>query len=323
MTMGMPNTGISTIDAPASLCYCAIHVTETISTMRKPIGGPKALVRSRRGVPPLLELNMATESSGGVQSVERALSLLALLADSDAGYTLSELSRQARLPTTTVHRLLGALVHAGYVTQDAATARYALGGILILIAQKAVRNNALIRVARPWLEQIAAETGETVNLTARFGDSVMQMDHVESRSMLRVSYAPGERFPMHASASGKLFLANLPPAERERILTTTLEPYTTETITRRHTLEREICEIQERGYSLDDAEREMGVRCVAAPIFDSRGEVAAAVSISGPMLRISVNRLHAMAGALLHAAGSISAAWSGAHAESVPQRTAK
>lgn len=266
---------------------------------------------------------MARTSAGGVQSVERALSLLSILADNGMDSSLSELSRQAKLPTTTVHRLLAALLHEGYVTQDPVSSRYALGGVLVLIAQKAVRSNELIRVARPWLEKIAAETGETVNLTARFGDSVMQMDHVESRNMLRVSYAPGERFPMHASASGKLFLANLPPAERERILTTTLEPFTTETITRRHSLENEIREIQQRGYSLDDAEREIGVRCVAAPIFNRHGEVAAAVSISGPVLRISVDQLHSMARPLLHAAREISSALSGARAESSVQRVAK
>jgi len=263
---------------------------------------------------------MTHETTGGVQSVERALSLLTLLADSDTDCSLSELARQAKLPTTTVHRLLAALVNAGYVTQDPVSSRYALGGVLILIAQKAVRNNALIRVARPWLETIAAETGETVNLTARFGDSVMQLDHVESRSMLRVSYAPGERFPMHASASGKLFLANLAPAERERILMTSLEPFTTETITWRHSLENEIGEIQQRGYSLDDAEREIGVRCVAAPILNRSGQVAAAISISGPVLRISVDSLHAMAERLLHASAEISAVWSAAQGERSPRR---
>ncbi len=261
---------------------------------------------------------MAPENEGGVQTVERALMLVALMADSNSDCSLSDLSRQSTLPTTTVHRLLAALVHAGYVAQDPTSSRYSLGGTLILIAQKAVRNNELIQTTRPWLEAIAAETGETVNLTARFGDSIMQLDHVESRNMLRVTYSPGERFPMHASASGKLFLANMQQPERELILTATLEPFTTETITRRRSLENEIGEIIQRGYSVDDAEREIGVRCVAAPIHNHSGQVAAAISISGPVLRISVDRMHAMAAQLVHAATEIAIARSEVQARRRP-----
>ncbi len=257
---------------------------------------------------------MARGIPGSVQSVERALSILNILADSPTDRALGEIVRAAGLPAATVHRLLSALVHAGYVTQDSATSRYALGSLFVLIGQKAVRNNLLIRVARPWLESIAEQTGETVSLTARLADSVVQLDHIESRNMLRVSYAPGERFPLHASASGKLFLAYLPDAQRERILNSTLEAFTPETIVQRSTLERELGAIRRRGYSLDDAEREMGVRCVAAAIVNERGEVAAAVSISGPALRITVERLHAMTGALLETAQCISLAWTSARA---------
>lgn len=263
---------------------------------------------------------MARDGSGGVQSVERALSILNILADSTGDCSLGEIAREAKLPAATAHRLLGALVHAGYVTQDHATARYSLGSLFVLIGQRAVRNNELIRIARPWLEATAEATGETVNLTARLVDSVVQLDHVESRNMLRVSYAPGERFPMHASASGKLFLAHLPADERERILASSLEPYTPETIVRRAALEQELQEILRCGYSLDDAEREIGVRCVAAPILDDRGAVAAAVSISGPTLRIDVERLHGLAADLRVTAQSISLAWSSARAQRLAAR---
>lgn len=257
---------------------------------------------------------MPRESNDGVQSVERALSLLSILADHPADCSLTEIARAADLPTTTAHRLLGTLVRSGYVTQDADTARYGLGPLLILIGQRAERKNELIRVARPWLEAIADETGETVNLTTRVADSVMQLDHVESRNMLRVTYPEGERFPMHASASGKLFLSWLPSSERERILASALQPYTAETLVRRSALEEEISMIRTRGYALDDAEREMGVRCVAAPIPNERGEVIAAISISGPTLRITVEGLHQLAGGLMRAARTISTEWTSATA---------
>jgi IclR family acetate operon transcriptional repressor len=263
---------------------------------------------------------MARVSTGGVQSVERALSILGILADSPTDCALSEIVRESGLPAATVHRLLTALVHSGYVTQDPATSRYALGSLFILIGQRAVRNNELIRVARPWLEATAGQTGETVNLTARVADRVVQLDHVESRNMLRVSYAPGERFPLHASASGKLFLAHMPPAERDRILASTLEPFTPDTIVRRSTLLQELQTILQRGYSLDDAEREVGVRCIAAPIVNDQGDVCAAVSISGPTLRISVERLHRLAADLIETARAISLAWTGTRAQRVSPR---
>jgi IclR family transcriptional regulator, acetate operon repressor len=252
---------------------------------------------------------MTQDNIGGGQSVDRALAILNVLVEEAADCSLAEVVRQVQLPTTTVHRLLGALIRTGFVVQNANTSRYTLGPQLILIGQRAIRKNELIRIARPWLESLATSTGETVNLTTRVGDDVMQLDHVESRNMLRVTYPEGERFPMHASASGKLFLARLPERERERILASVLQPYTSGTLIRRSALEADLASIRERGYALDDAEREAGVRCVAAPIANDRGEFVAAVSISGPALRISVGRLHDLAGEVRQAAEAIAAEW--------------
>jgi IclR family acetate operon transcriptional repressor len=259
---------------------------------------------------------MNRASSGGVQSVERALSLLDILANHGTECSLRDITREAQLPTTTVHRLLGSLVQAGYVEHDPESARYALGYSLIRIGQLSVHNHELIRVARPWLERISAQTGETVNLTARFTDSVIQLDHVDSPSMLRVTYPPGERFPLHASASGKVFLAFLGGEERDQMLKNSLRAYTESTVVRREALEAQIARIRDCGYAFDDAEREQGVRCVAAPIVNRRGAVAAAVSISGPTLRISEERLQELADVVLAAAGEISQAWATARATS-------
>ena len=252
---------------------------------------------------------MPKENSSGVQSVVRALSLLNVLADCPTDCSLSEITKQANLPSSTVHRLLSSLVRAGYVTQDPDTAKYALGANLIRLSQKAVQKNDLIKIARPWLEELAQRTGETVNLTARFDDSVIQLDHVDSNNMLRVSYPAGERFPMHASASGKIFLAFMPSTECQRVLASTLHAFTHATLVRRLDLEQEIQIVRAQGFAFDDAEREVGVRCVAAPIRNSRNEVAAAISISGPSTRVSVERLRQLAISLIATASEISEAW--------------
>ncbi len=207
------------------------------------------------------------------------------------------------------HRLLNSLVQAGYVSQNPETSRYGLGANLILLSQKAVQKNDLIRLARPWLEELANRTGETVNLTARFDDSVIQLDHVDSNNMLRVSYPAGERFPLHASASGKLFLAFMPAAERRQVLASTLHPFTQVTLVRQADLEAEIQIVQQQGYAIDDAERELGVRCVAAPIRNGRNEVVAAISISGPSMRVTVECLREIAVSLVKTANVVSETW--------------
>ncbi|MBW7884989.1 MAG: IclR family transcriptional regulator [Caldilineaceae bacterium] len=252
---------------------------------------------------------MSKDHTSSVQSVVRALSLLDILAESPADCSLSEITKQAGLPTSTVHRLLTSLIQAGYVSQNPDTTRYRLGHNLIRLSHKATQKHDLIQLARPWLEEMATQTGETVNLTARFDDSVIQLDHVDSPNMLRVSYPSGERFPLHASASGKLFLAFLSSDERQRILDRARHPFTQATIIDKRKLEAELERIRQQGYAIDDAEREVGVRCVAAPIRNARGEVAAAISISGPSVRITVQRLHELAVSIMKTACTVSEAW--------------
>jgi IclR family acetate operon transcriptional repressor len=249
---------------------------------------------------------MATDQKSGVQSVTRALSLLEIMADNPEECSLSEISEQANLPSSTVHRLLTSLMQVGYVAQDPSTNRYCLGNSLIRLSHVAVRKHNLIRIARPWLEKTAAQTGETVNLTTRFGDSVIQLDHVDSPNMLRVSYPAGERFPLHASASGKVFLAFMPQSELDQFLVRAPEAFTTSTVVDYQGLMQEIALTRSRGYALDDAERELGVRCVAAPINHSLGHVDAAISVSGPSVRISVQKLRRLAKDLIEVAATIS-----------------
>ncbi len=252
---------------------------------------------------------MAHENSGAVQSVVRALSLLQVLAESPADCSLSEITRQSKLPPSTAHRLLNSLIQAGYVSQNPETARYGLGNNLIWLSRKAAQKHQLIQIARPFLERLAQELGETANLTARDDDMVIQLDHVDSPNILRVAYPVGERFPLHASASGKLFLAYLPQEVRDRILKGKRQAFTEATLVERGKLLNELETIRKRGYSIDDNEREVGVRCVAAPIRNARGEVVAAISLTGPSLRLTTSRLHELATVLIQMAQTISEAW--------------
>jgi IclR family acetate operon transcriptional repressor len=144
-------------------------------------------------------------------------------------------------------------------------------------------------------------------LTTLVDNAVVQLDQVDSPNMLKVTWDSGQRFPLYASASGKVFLAHLPDSERERILKSIkLRPFTRRTIVDPSRMVAELRAVRERGYAVDDAEREDGVRCVAAPIFDAEGSVIAAVSISGPSLRLSPLKLQELSGLILEMTRAIS-----------------
>lgn len=244
--------------------------------------------------------------SNGVQSIVRALSLLDILAESPADCSLGELAARAKLPPSTAHRLLTSLVQAGYAQHDPQTTRYSLGNTLIRLSHQAAHKHDLIQTARPFLETIAQKTGETANLTGRDSNYVIQLDHVDSPNILRVSYPTGERFPLHACASGKLFLTFMPAGERERILRSRRRAFTPGTLTEKADLIQEFSAIARRGYAIDDAEREIGVRCVAVPIYNRRLQVVAALSLTGPSVRLTPDRMNELAALLIKTADAIS-----------------
>ncbi len=248
-------------------------------------------------------------SGNGVKSLARALSLLEILAEPPNEHSLREIARVAKLPPSTVHRLLHSLQQLGYVIQNETTANYALGESLILLGRKAEQQRDVREIARPSLEKLAQETSETVNLTTVVDNSVVQLDHVDSPNMLKVTWDSGQRFPIHASASGKVFLAYLSAVDRERIFKSIeLRPFTKRTVVDKNKSRAELEAIRERGYAVDDAEREEGVRCVAAPIFNSTGTVIAAVSVSGPSMRLTLPKLHELAQRVVKTARTVSAA---------------
>jgi IclR family transcriptional regulator, KDG regulon repressor len=252
---------------------------------------------------------ISNSTNGNVKSLVRALSLLDVLAQTPHECSLGDIATKAKLPPSTVHRLLHSLQMTGYVIQNQTTGNYALGEALILLGRKAEQQRDVRRTARPSLEKLAQETAETVSLTTVIENAVVQLDHVDSPSMLKVTWDSGRRFPIHASASGKVFLAYLPETEREQILKSIdLHPFTKRTIVDIKKSRTELNGIRERGYAIDDAEREEGVRCVAAPIFNSTGSVIAAVSVSGPSTRVSLSSLEGLANKVMKTACTISAA---------------
>jgi len=252
-------------------------------------------------------LRIPKPETASVKSLARALSLLDILGENGSECSLGEIAHVSKLPPSTVHRLLGSLQQRGFVVQNKITSNYTLGENLILLGRKAEKQRDVRNLARPCLEQLARETNETVNLTTLVGNSVVQLDHIDSPNMLKVTWDPGQHFPVHASASGKVFLAHLPDHEREKIFKSIkLQPFTKRTIVDAKKSRAELELVRKRGYAIDDAEREEGVRCIAAPVFNAPGQVIAAVSVSGPSLRLSLAKLEVLAESVRATAAKIS-----------------
>ena len=201
---------------------------------------------------------------------------------------------------STAHRLLGTLVARGYAAQSPNSGRYLLGyKLLELTSGLQDRLHRLKTAARPHLEAIQAETGETTNLVVLEGRDVVYVDKVDGTRSVRLFLEVGRAIPAHTSGAGKAILAWRSPEDVAALLgASPLQASTSHTITTLDALEQDLKRIRRRGFATDNEEHEEGVGCVGTPVFDHRGVSIAAMSVSGPTSRI-LNAETADLGALL------------------------
>jgi IclR family transcriptional regulator, acetate operon repressor len=248
----------------------------------------------------------ANGGTTGTQAIARTLAVLDAFREADGDLGISELAHRLSLSASTVHRIVRALSAKGYLAQNEETERYYLGRASVLLGQAANRRLGL-HLAQAVLESLAEETGESVNLGVRDGDEMVVVMRVESKHPLRFSQDPGSRLPVYASAMGKATLSGSPSLkDAVAALPATLKALTSNTIVNRRELLRELERIHNSGYSLDDEEAIMGVRCVAAPVVSPQGEVLAAVAIQAPAVRMPRPRLKKLAPLAMAAADEIS-----------------
>lgn len=237
----------------------------------------------------------------GVQSLDRALQLLEHLADAGGSMRLAELETVTGLPLPTIHRLIRSLVHNGFVRQEPSR-RYALGPRLIRLGECAGRT--LGSWALPRLTELATEIGETANLAVLQGDVVVYVAQAPSAHSMRMFTEVGRHVGAHCTGVGKAILAQLPDEQvRELLRRTGMPARTPRTHTDPEVLLAELGEVREQGWAVDDAEEEIGVRCVAAPVHGA--PTAWAVSVSGPSGRMTRGRVVEIGPVLQHAAASI------------------
>ena len=244
-----------------------------------------------------------------VQSVERSLDILEALAEmGEAG--IAQLSARVGLHASTVHRLLSTLIGRGYVRQNPETGRYLLG-LKPLDVARAIRNHLDLRMeALPILRELMRRSGETANLAVLDDHHIVYLEQVSSPGwMLRMFVQVGARAPLHTTASGKVLMAHLPEPELRQLLSSyELIPYASRTIVDMGVLLSELEEVRRKGYATDHGEHEEGVSCIAAPVRDYSGRVVAAISISGPWIRITPEREPDLVPLVVEACARLSAA---------------
>lgn len=258
-------------------------------------------------------------SAGQVRSLTRALTLLRQLADSGDGMSLTELSEAAALPPSTTHRLLTTLEAERFVRPDPQAGVWRIGVSAFFVGSAFARNRDKLSLARPYLRRLMEMSGETANLFVESDGEAICIGQIESRHAMRAITGVGGRVSMHSSGAGKALLAAMEPAYRDRILNSLdLSRETQRTITDRARLKRELDETLRRGYAVDDEEHALGLRCIAAPVFDEFGWATAAVSISGPSARIPSERLAALGGMVAQATLEVTREFGGMAPIAVP-----
>ena len=233
-----------------------------------------------------------SERGGTVQSIVRALTLMEALGDSRGEIGIANLSKRVGLHVSTTHRILGTLIERGYARQNPDTGRYALGAKALHLADSYLGQVDLRRVARPILERLSHETGETANLVILDGREALYLDKAESAQSLRIFSRIGHRAPLHSTAVGKVLLAYRSAAEADALLGPgPMEALTKHTITALDQLRRELDKVRDQGFALDREECEDETSCIAVPIRNARGGVEAALSISAPAVRLTPRRM--------------------------------
>lgn len=234
------------------------------------------------------------EKAGTVQSLERALSLLELLAANPEGSRLTALARQAELAPSTAHRLLTTLERRGFAQFDAPSSHWFIGRKAFVVGIAFTRWQSLIAAAMPFLRRLRDLTRETANLGILEEGEVITVAQVESREIIRAIAPPGGRTPVLSSGMGKAIIATWPDEAIEAFVARHgLQPKTRHSLRSLDQLRAEIAQIREQGFALDNEEFTYGMRCVAAVIWDPLGEPVGGLSISA-----LANRLppHEMAG---------------------------
>jgi DNA-binding IclR family transcriptional regulator len=248
-----------------------------------------------------------TEPRPGTQAVERAIAIMECFRRDAAPLGVSEIARAVGLNISTAHRLMKALVAAGFLEQDPITERYQLGIEIAVLGQRALEQ-AGYHLAKPVLSRLAVSTGESVSLGVRRNHEVVVVEQATSPQPLRFDHPSGAELQMHASGMGKVMLAFAEIAPDAAVAQLRdLPRFTDHTIVDRTELVRALMLVRGQGYAVNHEERYIGVNGVAAPVLAANGVARAAVGVQGPSMRMTASRIEEIAPLVRAAADEIAA----------------
>jgi IclR family transcriptional regulator, acetate operon repressor len=237
--------------------------------------------------PNISSVEQEFQPTPGTQSIDRGAQLLALVLESDAPRALGELAAEAGLPKSTASRILGALERNGLVEQEGMRGAFRAGPVMARFAGRGISLRRLAELSERPMATLSEATGETINVAVAGPSGVEHVAQIDSVHYLGTSHWVGRRVPYHCSANGKVLLA----FSAAGAAAGELEPRTSRTITEPALLAAELESIRREGYGTAVDELELGLSAVAAPVLDDSGRAVAALSVSGPTLRLSPRRI--------------------------------
>jgi DNA-binding IclR family transcriptional regulator len=254
------------------------------------------------------QVRTSSERGGddALKSLTKIARVLECFSTAERALSVAELCQRTGFPRSTTHRLLSSMKEVGFLDQDRSRDRYRLGLKLFEYGNVVLSNMDLHREARPYVEQLGRLTGHLVHLAVFDGRQAVVI-HRSDPSDKATPLTHIENAPVHCTSVGKAILAYQPAEVVDRLISSGLRRYTDTTITSGPELEGELVRIRDRGYSIDEAEHQPGLRCIGAPIRESSGRVFAAVSISGPAWKIPAAETETISKIVVHCAESISA----------------
>jgi IclR family acetate operon transcriptional repressor len=249
-----------------------------------------------------------------IKSLDRAMEVFEFLSEAQ-GKTLSALAADLDQSPATVYRILVTLEGRGLVEFDQVDQVWHIGPRAFVIGARFLRRTSLVERARPVLRRLMQDTGETANLGVETNGHVLFVSQVETHASIRAFFPPGTMSPMHSSGIGKALMAQMEKGRIETLLRDApLERFTPFTLSRPEDLMADLLASRARGYAIDGEERNLGMRCIAAPVFDFHGEAVAGISVSGPTSRVGQDKIAGLAAAVVAAAADLSAAIGGGQA---------
>jgi IclR family KDG regulon transcriptional repressor len=253
-----------------------------------------------------VEHSFATRNSGTIAALDRGLSILEELAETP-GLGLTELAERLQVPKGSLHRHLAVLERHGYVVRSSDTKRYALGARLIHLGYSARRQLSLGAAAEPFMQDLRDRFNETVHLGVFDDEQVIHVHAVVSRHPVKMDAAVGERALAHVSALGKALLAWATSERLDDVMAHRgLPKFTEQTIVSRDELEAHLEQARGRGFTVDNEESAVGLRCIGAPVWGADGAVVAALSLSAPAHRLLEEAVEAVAPVVKETADAIS-----------------